>query len=105
MKKSIADRQLDEIRKLYDKSEPDVSVEDKTEFLDKQIESLSNQMYRFAVDAEIAKEYIDYGETMEEESFVKTGERKLEETVQAARPTRLALKRARELREELEGEE
>ena len=78
----------------------------KKEYLEIQIQEFQKQAYRCQVDVEIAKKYIKVGEIMEnEEAYTLTGEKKIQEALQAMRAIVITIDKLIDLRDKIQLEE
>lgn len=91
---------LKEAKELVPKEQ--LTDEKKIEYLDKQIESFQTQAYRFEVDIEVAKRYIAVGEQIGgEEGYTSTGEKNIQESVQALRAIVINIEELCKIRDQL----
>jgi hypothetical protein len=99
---SVTDKYLKEIEELELAEE--ATVEEKLEFITKQIEGFRTQAYRFKVDAIIAKKYIEVGEegkVADADKYIETGQSKIQEAVGHLRSIKVNLEELCEIRKQL----
>lgn len=99
---ATVNKYLKEAEKLVPKE--DLNAEDKLDFLNTQIDGFKKQAYRFQVDLDIAKRYIAVGESKKEDSYVESGEKKIQEAVGHLRSIVINIEVLERLRDELRKE-
>ena len=102
---SVTEKYLKEIEELTLAEE--ATLEEKKEFINKQIEGFRSQAYRFKVDAIVAEEYIRVGEegkVPDADKYIETGQQKVQEAVGHLRSIKVNLEKLCQLRDELNNE-
>jgi hypothetical protein len=103
---SVTEKYIKEAEELVLVEELD--NERKLEFLEKQIEGFQMQAYRFLVDVEISKTYLqigDQGEVPDADKYIQTGQEKIQEAIGHLRSIKVNIEKLCQLRDELKAQE